>query len=327
MPTHFAGYELFMIAWEITDKCNLRCIYCYKNSKEFNINTDNFEIIKKVVKEISTIPSIRVISVTGGEPTLSPYFEYVIKKLYKLKRYIVITTNGMIKQRKRIAEILKKYRKKLRIQISIEGKKETHEFFRGKNTFNETITTAKLFSKNNIPISFMITAFKSNIKQLEYVLNLQKGIGADFVAIERFIPTGIGSSLKKELISKKDFILLLRKVKQLQKKGEKIYLNDPLCSINTRGVGCSAGISSLAITSTGLVLPCSKLRIPVGDIKKEKLLDIWKNSTLLKKLRNRRNLKGKCQSCIYRNHCGGCRALTYSITGNIFAEDPLCPLT
>jgi len=320
------GCKLFMISWEVTSKCNLRCIYCYRNYNEFHEKENDPTLIKKILKEISSIPSIKIISITGGEPTLSPFLKDIVKTLYNFNKYIGITTNGNIKEREKLASFLKKYKKMLRVQVSIEGDKKVHEFFRGRNSFDEAILTVKYFSERGIPVSLMMTAFKSNLEKIRYILKLQKKLGADFVAIERFVPTGIGAFLKNELISREDFHFLIKKVKRLQKEGNRIYLNDPIFEPKT-GFGCSAGIYSLAISSNGLVYPCSKLRIPIGNIKHKKLSEIWKNSKLLKKLRNRINLKGKCYRCIYRDTCGGCRALAYALSKNIFAEDPLCPIS
>ncbi len=101
-------------------------------------------------------------------------------------------------------------------------------------------------------------------------------------------------------------------------------MNDPLCSIPIKGVGCTAGIISLCITTKGSIFPCSKLRIPVGNILDEKLKEIWKKSEFLKKLRNRNNLKGKCKYCSYREYCGGCRAIANTINGDPLSEDPFC---
>ena len=65
--------------------------------------------------------------------------------------------------------------------------------------------------------------------------------------------------------------------------------------------------------------------VEIGDLKNERLIDIWKNSHALQLLRNRRGLKGKCGLCEYKYICGGCRgtAAEYS-GGDVMAEGPLC---
>jgi radical SAM protein with 4Fe4S-binding SPASM domain len=289
------------------------------------LEKDNFKVIKRVLSEIKKINSLKIVTVTGGEPTLSPYFEYVIDKLYDYGKFIVITTNGVISKANKIASFLKKYRDWIQVQISIEGGKKIHEYFRGRGTFEKVISTTKTFVKNKIPTSFMVTLFNSfMMKQLDQVIKLGEKIGVSFISFERFIPTGRGTPLFTESVTSYNFYKFWKKIKILQKKGYRVYINDPICSINSNGIGCSAGISVLSIDPKGNVYPCSKLRIPVGNVMSSSLIKIWKKSPLLKRLRNRNNLKGKCSSCRYKWHCGGCRALAFSLKKSLFEEDPSC---
>ena len=66
--------------------------------------------------------------------------------------------------------------------------------------------------------------------------------------------------------------------------------------------------------------------IPDLNIKKDSIVDIYKNNKHLKALRNRNNLKGKCLNCKFSRICGGCRAKIYAQTGDFFAEDAACIL-
>jgi radical SAM protein with 4Fe4S-binding SPASM domain len=66
------------------------------------------------------------------------------------------------------------------------------------------------------------------------------------------------------------------------------------------------------------------MALEVGDLRKERLKDIWENAELFKVIRNRENLKGKCGKCRYRYICGGCRRRAYTYTGDIMAADAGC---
>ena len=41
-------------------------------------------------------------------------------------------------------------------------------------------------------------------------------------------------------------------------------------------------------------------------------------------LRDTNNLKGKCGVCEFRELCGGSRSRAWSVTGDVFASDPIC---
>lgn len=96
--------------------------------------------------------------------------------------------------------------------------------------------------------------------------------------------------------------------------------------------GCVSGIYVYSILSNGRVLggdvvfPGDVARyedLVIGDLRKEKLSDIWKHSEVLDMFRNRENLKGKCGECLYKYVCGGCRRNAY-MAGDAMGEDPFC---
>ena len=88
--------------------------------------------------------------------------------------------------------------------------------------------------------------------------------------------------------------------------------------------GCGAGRMYSAIQPNGIVTPCVFLPIPVGDLRSESFIDIWKNAEVMQSLRERNDLKGHCGSCDYKNVCGGCRARAYAYFNDIKAPDIGC---
>jgi len=59
-------------------------------------------------------------------------------------------------------------------------------------------------------------------------------------------------------------------------------------------------------------------------VKKESLVSLYRTSPLFMSLRNSGNLKGKCGVCEFRELCGGSRSRAWSVTGDVFASDPIC---
>ncbi|MDP2786666.1 MAG: SPASM domain-containing protein, partial [Pseudomonadota bacterium] len=86
---------------------------------------------------------------------------------------------------------------------------------------------------------------------------------------------------------------------------------------------CLAGRSYFRITPQGLVTPCPYLPQAVGDLRREKLADIWANAPELQALRHTMP-GGKCGGCDYRVSCGGCRARAFATTGDLMGEDAKC---
>lgn len=84
----------------VTDRCNMRCIYCmpYGNTEWFeNGNLLSYEEIVKL-SSIFVDLGVRKIRLTGGEPTIRPKIESLISALSKINRIesISMTTNGLL---------------------------------------------------------------------------------------------------------------------------------------------------------------------------------------------------------------------------------------
>jgi radical SAM protein with 4Fe4S-binding SPASM domain len=58
-------------------------------------------------------------------------------------------------------------------------------------------------------------------------------------------------------------------------------------------------------------------------VKHQTLQEVYQTSDLFLSLRDTEKLKGKCGRCEFRDLCGGSRARAWSMTGDVFAADPL----
>ena len=84
----------------VTDKCNLRCVYCYPmGSYGFAERREilRFEEICRVVRLLVKC-GIRKLRLTGGEPLVRKNIVYLIKKLSEIKgiEELTLTTNGVL---------------------------------------------------------------------------------------------------------------------------------------------------------------------------------------------------------------------------------------
>lgn len=78
------------------------------------------------------------------------------------------------------------------------------------------------------------------------------------------------------------------------------------------------------ISHIGDVFPSGFLPLRAGNVKKESLVTLYRDSDLFRRLRDTSNLTGKCGICEFRELCGGSRSRAWSITGDAFASDPTC---
>ncbi len=92
-----------------------------------------------------------------------------------------------------------------------------------------------------------------------------------------------------------------------------------------RGFGVRDGNGIVFVSHVGEVYPSGFLPLPVGNVRERSLVELYRSSEVMVRLRDTDRLGGKCGRCPFREICGGSRARAYAHTGDPMASDPLCP--
>ncbi|WP_037288477.1 TIGR04053 family radical SAM/SPASM domain-containing protein [Saccharibacillus sacchari] len=88
--------------------------------------------------------------------------------------------------------------------------------------------------------------------------------------------------------------------------------------------GVNDGDGFLFISHIGDVYPSGFLPVKCGNVREEALEDIYRNSAVMRSLRDKNRLKGKCGACEFKQLCGGSRARAFAVTGDFLESDPSC---
>jgi radical SAM protein with 4Fe4S-binding SPASM domain len=89
-----------------------------------------------------------------------------------------------------------------------------------------------------------------------------------------------------------------------------------------RGVNDASGF--VFISHTGEICPSGFLPLSAGNVTRQSLVDVYRESELFVTLRDYDRVKGKCGICEYRWVCGGSRARAYAMTGDPMESEPFC---
>ena len=264
---------------------------------------------------------------SGGEPVLDQHLCNYIAKAAEYRMCTMILSNGTLIDYEKALELR---RNGLNIvQISLEGLEQTHDFIRGKGTFQKATAGLDNCHRAGLKTTAMVTLSKLNIDEIEGIIKHCINNQVTRLAFGRLVPTGNGADLKDQMLTKKETLALFKKIKKLRKKYCRyIYFsfNDPLW-LNyfkvKENYGCSAGIRGICITEYGDFMPCRRLNLAIGNIRETSLLEIW-NSDIIRHYRERDIYEGKCGNCKKLKNCGGCRAIAKATNGFEFSEDPQC---
>ncbi len=331
--------KTFHIQWHITDVCNLRCRHCYQDTYTAKSELP-FAEIEKIFSDIADFVKSRgqklVLDITGGEPFLHKRWKEILSIVDSsgIVKELGIITNGFFLNEKNL-EFLGTMKKLKAVKISAEGAtKESYEFYRGPDTYERFIDACGTL-KTSLPKIrkiLMFTLTDENDGQVPGLFDFINLYGFNAFILERFIPWGAGRGIKETVASKgkweKVLDVLCKKTDTEADAGDLapyrgFMVQKTRKGFNLFGAPCIVGIDGLAVMPDGTVFPCRRFPLKIGSLCETPLMQIWEEAEVLKSVRDRRLLKGKCKQCKISS-CYGCRALAYSMTGDFLEEDPLC---
>ena len=342
----------FMIVWDFTNMCNLRCKHCYRAAGKPLPNELTLYEKLKLVEELDRA-GVAAIALSGGEPTIHPDYLTIVKALAKREFYVATATNGWrfadIDELKKAIDAGLNY-----VEVSVDSAHpRKHDDFRGvEGSWNRAVKALENAVKLGLSHAMAVTITEYNFSEVEDILNLAESIGVKRVVFFNFVPAGRGKDIidldldpfeREELMRKLYREMMKRKIEiyttapeygrvviQMSRGKEVapthfVARGDPVTTAIAEFIGgCGAGRIYAAILPEGTVTPCVFLPIPVGNIREKPFAEIWSKNPLLNALRNKDNLKGFCRKCPYRNVCGGCRARAYGYFGDPLEVDPGC---
>jgi radical SAM protein with 4Fe4S-binding SPASM domain len=337
----------FFVQWHLTERCNLHCRHCYQTGTK----TDELSLaeIREVLNEIidmlsawsgiSQLEFSPSLNITGGEPFLRKDLFEILEEMSARGFAIYLLTNGTlinIEKAKQLAKLGING-----VQVSIEGPEEIHDSIRGNGSFAASCKGVSLLVKAGLRVTLNATLSEINAENFLDMVDITTGLGAQRLGFSRLVPSGRGLNLMNRMIGRAEVREIYESIFGLDTGTLEIVSGDPVASQMRNGPGivddcgaiatggCAAGISGLTILPDGTVTPCRRLPIPVGNVRRDSLREIWANSDILKQLRDRSQYKGNCGSCRRWAVCRGCRAIAFAYSlsrgkPDMLAEDPQC---
>ncbi len=361
LPSHllqFSKDKKPVVVWNMTQRCNLKCVHCYAQAVEpdgqDDISTDQ---AKTMIKDLAQFGA-PVMLFSGGEPL-------VRQDLVELAHYAVgqgmravISTNGTLitkEKARELKEVGLSY-----VGISLDGGEEIHDKFRGvPGSFKKALQGVENCQAEGLKVGLRFTINKRNAPEIPTLFKIIREMEVPRICFYHLVYSGRGSELIKEDLdhqeTRKVLDLIMDETKALfdagmpkevltvdnHADGPYVYLRlkkeDParakevmeLLQFNEgnnsgRGIGC--------ISWDGKVHADQFWRNHTfGNVLERPFSEIWTDPKieLLHKLKDKKpHVGGRCADCRYLNICAGnFRARAEAYYGDIWAQDPACFLT
>lgn len=308
-----------MIQFPVCDRCNARCIMCFRWKKKI---TEEIGLDKiREVFSSSLFSKVEDVNLHGGEPTLREDLAGICRIIQdscpKMKR-LWISTNGFGPRRieKRVQEILGvldlEKLDALEINVSLDGIGETHNKIRGvKDGFKQCLETIQrlknLGSDSCLKVSIGTVIQPLNIDEIDEIENLAKELGVSAL----FQPLMFDEFFNIE--DRQNLVFNERKREKLKTLIERklakgfmttnFYWSDFLSMMNgaRRKSPCAFDRYVLSLYPTGEILPCSQRDwIMFGNVYDHAVDQIWfgqKAAEVRKRMK-----KEVCPTC--PSYCG-----------------------
>ncbi len=343
----------FTIAWELTRACAFACRHCRAEAQP-----------RRDPRELTTEESFRLIDqikefgdpilvITGGDPMmrrdLHDILEYAVQR--GLRTSLTPTTTRLVTQE---ALVRVKEAGVRRVALSIDGPNaESHDAFRGvRGSFEIAMRIARDIADAGLSLQINTTVSRYNHYLLDEMVELVASTGAVQWSLFFLVPTGRGQ--QADMISpieherafhwlydlsqeapfdvKSTAAPAYRRVVMQRTAPATAGAATTLTGAGYRyqdglqrpAKGVNDGKGFCFISHVGEVCPSGFLPLAAGNIRERSVVELYRDSTVFRELRDPSALKGKCGRCEFRDVCGGSRARAYALTGDYLASDASC---
>jgi radical SAM protein len=351
----------FIVIWELTRACELKCLHCRAEAQYHRHPLElSFEEGKKLIDDIYEMDNPMLVF-TGGDPLMRPdvfdIAEYAVKKGVRVSMTPSATPNVTKEAMKKAKDVgLSRW------AFSIDGHcAEVHDHFRGTaGSFDLTINAINYLHELEMPLQINTVISRYNYEYLDEMAEMVEKLGVVLWSVFFLVPTGRGK--ESDMISPAEHEKVLRwlyklskrvpfdikttaaqhyrrvviqnKIRENKGKSDKdhIYYEDALMKGDTGKIdglgrapkGVNDGNGFVFISHVGDVYPSGLLPIKAGNVRQTPLARIYRESEVFQNLRNPDKYKGKCGICEFRHVCGGSRSRAYNVTGDYMESEPYC---
>ncbi len=338
-----------MIYWESTQACDLACVHCRAEAvpgrHPGELTTGE---ARALFREIATFGGRNPphLVITGGDPLQRPDLCELIAHARELGLDVSTSPAGTAKLT-REAMVRLKEAGVHSISLSLDGSDAArHDAFRGVDgSYEWTIAGARYAREAEVPLQVNTMVTARTLADLPRIHEVVKTFGAMAWSLFFLVSTGRGRELAQITPAEGDAFLAwlweraarapfrirtteaphFRRVAFQAMRAEGMSRDAILRTPVGRGFGIRDGNGVAFISHLGEVYPSGFFPLAAGNVRREPLVGIYRDSPLFRSLRDPGRLKGRCGRCAFRAICGGSRARAFAATGDPLETDPLGP--
>ena len=361
LPSHllqFSKDKKPVVVWNMTRRCNLRCVHCYAGATSMAGNDEMDTGQGKALIDDLAAYGAPVMLFSGGEPLVREDLAELAAHAVNRGMRAVISSNGTLITPQKAAELKKvglSY-----VGISLDGLDGVHDDFRRHaGAFREAMRGIANCQAAGLKVGLRFTINRRNAGEVPRLFDLIQDMNIPRICFYHLVYSGRGSSLKNEDLSHTEtramLDLIMDRTKALFEAGLpkevltvdnhadgpyvwlRLLREDParaaaVMELLQYNEGNSSGRGIACVSWDGRVHADQFWREHAfGNVLERPFSAIWDDPSieLLHKLKDKkRYVTGRCARCRFLDICGGnFRARAEAVHGDVWAPDPACYLT
>jgi len=337
----------FLVIWEVTQACDLACIHCRASAiacrHPLELTPEEGGALLEEVRRFGD----PLMVFTGGDPLKRPDLFTLLRRSVEVGLRTTVTPSATPLL---TAEAIDEFRRcgVARMAVSLDGPDAaSHDGFRRvAGSFDRTMFALEHARRAGLDTQVNTTVTRHNLARLAEVAEIVAASGAKLWSVFFLVVTGraAGSDDLAAEEYEEVFRFLYETAKtapfdiktteaqhyrryvaqQRKQEGRAAGARPSSSEIIQRQAGINDGKGFVFISHTGEIYPSGFLPVSAGNVRRDSLVEVYRNSPLFRTLRDSSRLGGKCGACEYRNLCGGSRSRAYALAGDFLAEDPRC---
>lgn len=345
-PSGFAAPLRPAVTWNITRRCNLKCLHCYIDAGGPDARELSTEEAMDVVDQMAEVGTPMVIF-SGGEPLVRPDLFDVAAYAGSKGIKLVLSSNGTLITReiaRRLKDLGFYY-----VGISLDSASpDFHDEFRGvRGSFAAAIAGVRNAVEAGLDVGLRFTVTAKNIAEAPHYVDFAASLGVRRITFYHLSAAGRAQRLDRGWwYYPEQYKAFLDSLMAYAKRyAGKIEIETTLAPFDGVYIALEVGGGSeylefvesaggcgrkmISIYPNGDVYPCQFVDFyKLGNVREARLREILRPEAVAPFVETEKYLRGpKCSACPYKRYCkGGDRARAYYLTGDIFGDDPLCPL-
>ena len=340
------------IQWSITGACNYRCRHCFMSAPDSQFTEPTWEQCQSAIRQMAEC-GIKEVSLTGGEPLISPHFYPILDEC--IARGIGISTiysNGRLVTPQLLDEL---ERRNLHpsFQMSFDGI-GWHDWLRGVEGAEQAVLKAfALCRDRGFSTGAAFALHRHNLEGFNESLRLLDSLGLRHVKANITSPTGLWASQTEHFLDPDETYQYLLETALPQYMKDDLQVGVQFCLLlnwnpktgegfvpgakftgheaDREAWACGSVKNTGYLSPEGYVLPCmtmvgTKMQESFRSLYDRPLRDILTDSAYtrvcLMKMGEVVDAHDRCRDCQYQLYCGaGCRACGIGETGTDRAID------